>query len=126
MIHVDTNGPHITGNLGEKYFITFVDDISKIAKVFTVKAKNEFYDCLVEYVNLVESLRNRRVKKLRCDKAKEMLCKGVYNFTKQKGIYIEPCPPYVHELNGTAKMYNRSVMETARCLLAYAKLDIRF
>ena len=34
--------------------------------------------------------------------------------------------PYVHELNGTAERYNRSVMDTARCLLADAKIHNRF
>ena len=50
----------------------------------------------------------------------------IYNFSKTKGIYIESCPPYDHELNGTAERYNKSVMDTARCLLADAKIHNRF
>lgn len=34
--------------------------------------------------------------------------------------------PYVHELNGTAERYNRSVMDTARCLLTDAKVDKKY
>ena len=60
------------------------------------------------------------------DNGKEFLNNDIYNFAKEKGIYIEPCPPYVHELNGTIERYNRSVMETARCLLADAKIHNRY
>ena len=32
------------------------------------------------------------------------------------------CPAYVHELNGTAERFNRTIMNIARCLLAEAKV----
>lgn len=126
IIHVDTNGPHSTSYMGEKYFITFTDDFSKLSKVFIVKQKSEYYNCFKDYVNQVENITNKKVKEVRCDNAKEMLSNEVYEFTKQKGIIIEPCPPYVHELNGTAERYNRSVMDTTRCLLKDANLNNRF
>ena len=127
IIHADVNGPHRTiGYRGEKYFLILIDDYSKAAKVYVMKEKSEVYDCIVTYVNLVENLTCKRIKRLRCDNGREFLNKDVYNFAKEKGIYIEPCPPYVHELNGTAERYNRSVMETARCLLADAKIHNRF
>lgn len=55
IIHLEMIGPHVEGYMVEKYFLTFIDDFSKIAKVFTIKAKSEFYDCSVEYVNQVEN-----------------------------------------------------------------------
>ena len=118
IIHADVNEPHKTvGYRGEKYFLVLVNDYSKAAKVYTMKGKDE--------VNLVENLTEKRIKRLRCDNGREFLNKDIYNFTKTKGIYIEPCPPYVHKLNGTAERYNRSVMDTARCLLD-AKIHNRF
>ena len=68
----------------------------------------------------------KRIKRLRCENGRGFINKDVYNFAKGKGIYIQPCPPNVHELNGTAERYNRSVMETARCLLADAKIHNSF
>ena len=91
-----------------------------------MKEKNEVYDCIVSYVNLIENLTGKKVKRLRCANGREFLNKDIYNFAKEKGFYIEPCPPYVHEFNGTAERYNRSIMETARCLLADAKIHNRF
>ena len=34
-----------------------------------------------------------------------------------------PCPPYVHELNGVAETYNRSITDMTRCLLKEAKVN---
>ena len=127
VIHTDINEPHPTaGNCGEKYFLTFIDEYSKLAKVYCIRSKSETYDCFVEYVNLVENISNKRVKNLRCDNGKEYLNSNVYNFIKKKGINMIPCPPYVHELNGVAERYNRSIMDMTRCLLKEAKVNRRF
>ena len=50
----------------------------------------------------------------------------MYRLFREKGIELEPCPPYVHELNGTAERYNRTIMDSARCLLAESKVEKRY
>ena len=72
------------------------------------------------------NITGKKIKRLRCDNGKEYINKDIFRLAKEKGILIEPCPPYVHELNGTAERYNRSVMNTARYLLADAKVHTRF
>lgn len=127
IVHTDINGPHPTaGNCGEKYFLTFIDDYSKLAKVYCIATKSETYNCFVDYVNSVENLTDKRVKNLVCDNGKEYMNTNVYNFIRDKGIRILPCPPYVHELNGVAERYNRSIMDMARCLLKEAKVNRMF
>lgn len=111
---------------GEKYFITFIDDYSKAANVFAIKSKDEVYKCLVEYINEVENKIGKTIKKLRCDNGKEYLNKNIYQIVREKRIFMNPCPLYVHDLNGTAERYNKSIMDIARCLLAEAKVHVRF
>jgi Integrase core domain. len=71
----------------------------------------------VQYVNEVQNLTGKTIKELRCDNGKEYVNgKGymnakVFQFAKEKGILIKPCPAYVHELNGTAERYNRTLMD---------------
>ena len=36
--------------------------------------------------------------------------KDMYNLIREKGLFVEPCPLYVHELNETAELYNRTIM----------------
>lgn len=127
LIHTDLNGPHTTtGCGGEKYFLTFIDDYSKCTRIFCIKSKAETANCFIEFVNLVENKFNKKVKKLQCDNGKEYLNKDIYNFIRQKGIELLPCPPYVHELNGVAERYNRSAMDIGRCLMREAKIHRRF
>lgn len=88
-----------------------------MAKVYTIKSKSEVYDCFVDYTNLVENLTRR------CDNGKEYLNANINKFIKEKGIHLNPCPPHIHELNSTAERYNRSIMDTSRCLFAEAKVS---
>lgn len=127
LIHTDLNGPHYTtGNRGEKYFLTFIDDYGKCTKLYCIKSKDETADCFIDFVNLVRNKFNKTIKKLRCDNGKEYLNSKIYEFVKNKGIELLPCPPYVHELNGVAERYNRSAMDMGRCLAREAKINHRF
>ena len=53
IVHTDLNGPHSEGYKGEKYFLTFIDEFSNLAKVYPIKSKSEVYDNFIEYINLV-------------------------------------------------------------------------
>lgn len=124
IVHTDVNGPHNTkGYGGEKYFVTFIDDYSKLAKVYCIKSKDQVADCFIEYVNTVQNLTGKMIKEVRCDNGKEYMNSKMYSFASQKGIMIKACPAYVHELNGTAERYNRTIMDMARCLLAEARVN---
>ena len=124
LIHTDLNGPfHTVGNSGEKYFISIIDDYSKLARVYPIKTKAEVYECFVDYINVVENLTGKKIKTVVCDNGKEYMNANIYRLFREKGITMKPCPPYVHELNGVAERYNRSVMDTARCLLKEADVS---
>ena len=127
IVHTDLNWPHNTiGYKGEKYFITFIDDYSKLTKIYAIKSKDEVYDRFVEYIKSIENKTEKKIKKLRCDNETEYVNKDMYKLCRQKGIELETCPPYVHELNGTAERYSRTIMDSARCFLAESKIERRF
>ena len=80
----------------------------------------------MDYINQVENFTGKKIKRLRCDNGKEYMYKDMDSLIKKKGIIVEPCPPYVHELNGTAERYNRTIMNSARCSLSDSKLNIKY
>ena len=59
---------------------------------------------------------------MRCDNGKEYLNNRFYKFAKEKGIILNNYPVYIHELNGTAERFNRTIMDMARCLLTEANV----
>ena len=65
----------------EKYFVSFIDDYSKMARVYCIKSKDKVYDSLVEFVNESENLTGKMVKKIRCDNALEYVKGQFYRFT---------------------------------------------
>ena len=73
-----------------------MDDYSKCALVYTLKSKDEVYDWILDYINKVENLTGKKIKRLRCDNGKEYMNKNMYNLIRETGILLEPCPPYVH------------------------------
>ena len=115
-----------TDSGGENFFLSFIDDYSKCSKVYCIKSKSKTASCFKEYVNLVENKFNKRVIKLNCDNGQEYLNREIYQFINEKGIVLLPCPPYVHQLNGVAKRFNRSAMDIGRCLLREAKIPLRY
>lgn len=52
--------------------------------------------------------------------------KNMFELCREKGIIVEPCPPYIHEMEEIAKRYNRTIMNLARCLLSDSKLNIKY
>jgi len=127
IVHSDVNGPHrCFGYGGEKYFVSFIDDYSKLAKTYIVKSKAEVNQCFEDYINLAENKTGKRIKTLRCDNGKEYLNQEIYKLCRQKGITMSLCPSYTHELNGTAERFNRTIMDMSRCLLAEAGLNLKY
>ena len=106
--------------------VSIGNSCSKVAKVYLINSKDEVYEKFNEYINSVENKFDKKIKKLRCGNGTEYLNKNMYRLFREKGIECEPCPPYVHKLNGTAERYNRSIMDSARCLLAESKVEKRY
>lgn len=77
-------------------------------------------------MNECENLTGKKIKVLRCDNGREYLNKNIFEFTRNKGIKVDPCPAYVHELNGVAERFNRTIMNISRCLLNEANVHKRY
>ena len=57
IVHTDVCGPFKTIEFnGEKYFVSFIDNYSKIAKIYCIKSKDEAFNCLVQFINETENL----------------------------------------------------------------------
>jgi len=100
IVHTDVNRPHATtGYDGSKYFLSFIDDYSKCAVVYTINNKTEVSKCFENYLNVVENWTGKRIKKIRCDNGREFINNEMSQIADNRGIILELCPPYTHELN---------------------------
>lgn len=126
IVHSDVKYLDVDGFNGEKYFVTFIEDYSRIARAYPIKNKSEVYDKFVEYFNILKNYAEGPLCEFRCDNGKEFLNKEFYNLAKNEGFRIFPCIAYNHQLNGVAERYNRTIMDRVRCLRKESKLDRKY
>jgi transposase InsO family protein len=95
LIHVDICGP-ITPNSYDNhcYFITFIDNFSRITWVYFLKEKLEAFSICKKFKVLVENLSSERIKILRSDRGGEFISKEIVNFCEEKCVRRFLTAPY--------------------------------
>lgn len=67
-------------------FSSFIDKFCKCAQIYCIKSEDKNATCLIEYVNLVENLIGKKVRKLQRNNRKEYMNREVSNFIKYKEL----------------------------------------
>ncbi|MCP3667059.1 MAG: DDE-type integrase/transposase/recombinase [Gammaproteobacteria bacterium] len=127
IIHSDVCGPMENVSMGgARFFITFIDDYSRIGYVKFMKNKSEALSHFKSYLAFVEKESGKQIKKLRTDNGGEYVNREFNQFLNERGIQRQLTVPYTPEQNGLAERYNRTIIESARSMLHHAGLDYKF
>ncbi len=127
LIHSDIWGPMKTASLkGAKYFLSFIDDFSRVVFVYFLRYKSEAYEKFKEFEALVTNMTGKTIKMIRTDNGGEFTSKNFESFLKAKGIHHQLTVPYTPQQNGVAERMNRTLVESARCMIKHAKLSDSF
>ncbi|KAH9670747.1 hypothetical protein KPL70_017094 [Citrus sinensis] len=122
-IHSYLWGPSQTISLGgAKYFLSFIDDYSRMVWVYVLKGKDEVFERFKQWKALVETQSGRKIKRLRTDNGLEFCNKQFDDFCKLNGIARHKTVSYTPQQNGLAERMNRTLMDKVRCLLIHSKL----
>ena len=122
-IHIDVWGPTKTASLGGKhYFVTFVDDFSRRAWVYTMKSKDEVFETFLVWKKMVENQSGRKIKVLRSDNGTEYRNDQFSYFYKKEGISRHFTIRDTPQKNGVAERMNQTLLEKVRCMLSNAGL----
>ena len=118
LVHSDVCGPMHTLSFGKHaYFVTFIDDYSRFAWVYPLKAKSEVFMCFKQFVLMAENVSGFAVGTLRSDRGGEYTSKEFNAYLAGRGIKHQCTVPYTPQQNGVAERKNRSLMEMARCMV---------
>ena len=140
LVHTDVCGPFPVESLGgSRYFLSFVDDYSRYAWIYPIKAKSEVFGRLKQWLSMVErmhetkvqtlqageSLRNmiapdsndKVVKVLQSDNGGEYLSTQMIQFLQERGITHRLTTPRNPHQNGVAERMNRTLVELTRSML---------
>ena len=102
---------------GAEYFISFIDDATRMVTIMFMKNKSEAAGLIKQYVNEIERRFDRKPKYLRFNNGKELVNTEVKKFAAEKGIVIETTSPYSPAQHGTAERMNRTILELTRAML---------
>ena len=91
--------------------MTFIDDYSRHASVYPLKAKFEVFLSFKQFLLIVENVSSCTVGTLCSDRGGEYMSKEFDAFLASHGIKHQFTVPYMPKQNGVAERKNRSLME---------------
>lgn len=87
MVHIDTWGPYKVSYKGKfRYFLTLVDDHSRVTWVHLLKLKSDAFDAIQNFVRMASTQFGKQVKIIRSDNALEFDDSKCRPFFEQLGI----------------------------------------
>ncbi|GJW92213.1 transposable element [Tanacetum coccineum] len=126
-LHADCWGPSRVPSLGgARYFLSIIDDFSRMTWVFMMKHKSEAFEKFKHWKILIENQTGRKIKRLRTDNGLEFCSREFEAFCRDEGIVRHYTVRYTPQQNGVAERMNRTLLERTRCLLLNAGLDRSF
>lgn len=126
-VHSDICGPMRTDSIGGcRYFITFIDDCTRYCWVYFLKKKSDAARTFQQWEAYVSTQYNAKVQILRSDNGGEYVGSEFQHILQAKGIKHETTAAHTPEHNGVAERKNRTLVESARCMLLHAGLGGSF
>ncbi|GJR67501.1 putative ribonuclease H-like domain-containing protein, partial [Tanacetum coccineum] len=127
LLHMDLFGLTFVKILMKKmYCLVVTDDYSRVTYIFFLATKDETSGILKSFINGIENLVDHKVKVIRCDNGTEFKNREMNQFCEMKGILRQFSVARTPQQNGVAKKRNRTLIETARTMLADSKLPTTF
>lgn len=118
LTHTDLWGKYPTHSInGNQYFITFLDDSSRRAKIRFLKGKDEATQAVKDYITHLKTL-GKNPRAFRFDCGKEFFNNNLINWFNQQGVEVQLTAPYSPSQNGAAERLNRTLVELARAMMA--------
>lgn len=125
-VHSDVCGPlNPLSFQKSKYFVTFIDDWSRMLFAYAIKSKDEVPEKLNHFINQLKTQKGKCMKKLRTDNGGEYINKSVQSTTDNLGILHEKAPPYTPQMNGIAERFNRTIVEMIRSMLHHSNSPLQ-
>ncbi|RVW76474.1 Retrovirus-related Pol polyprotein from transposon TNT 1-94 [Vitis vinifera] len=127
LVHSDVWGPcPVTSQTGFRYFVTFVDDFSRMTWIYFMKNRSEVFSHFCAFSAEIKTQYDVSVKILRSDNGKEYVSNSFQNYMSHNGILHQTSCVDTPSQNGVAERKNRHLLETARALMFQMKVPKQF
>ncbi|PWA62550.1 ribonuclease H-like domain-containing protein [Artemisia annua] len=127
LVHLDLWGPYrVASREGYRYFLTIVDDFTRVVWVYLIKTKDEVCHYITVFYNLLETQFDKKVKSFRSDNGTEFVNHTFAKFCETKGITHQTSCAYTPQQNGIAERKHRHLLNVARSLLFQGVIPLKF
>ncbi|CAA7015851.1 unnamed protein product [Microthlaspi erraticum] len=124
LLHIDTWGPFSVPTAeGYRYFLTIVDDHTRVTWVYLMRTKDEVLTVFPEFLKMVETQYHAVVKGVRSDNAPELKFASLF---KQKGIVSYHSCPETPEQNSVVERKHQHILNVARALMFQAHVPLEY
>ena len=118
LIHSDVWGPSPIPNIsGTRWFVSFIDDCTRVTWVFLLKYKSEISTVLPNFCSMIKNQFGVKIKRFRSDNAKDYFNQTLMSFFQKEGIIHESSCVNTPQQNGVAERKNGHLLEKTRALL---------
>ena len=117
IIHSDIWGPTLKSFDGFQYFVTFVDDFTRITWLYLLKLKSEVVDVFKDFHKFVITQFSSHIHVLRSDNDTEYMSHNMSQYLSTHGILHQTSCVGTPQQNGVAERKNRDLLEKTRALM---------
>jgi transposase InsO family protein len=117
LIHSDVWEPFNTSLNGYKYFITFIDDFSRVIWVYLLKAKSDVFSCFQDFHTLIKNQFSSHLKTFRSDNGSEYMSKDMTHYLHSNGILHQSSYIGTPQQNGVSEWKNHDMLEKTRAIM---------
>jgi len=118
LVHSDLCGPiKPNSNGGKRYFITFIDDLSRKTWVYFLQEESEALDVFKLFKVLVEKESGKFLISLRIDRGGEYTSYDFTKFCEKNEIQRQLTAAYTPQQNGVCEKKNRTILNMVRSIL---------
>lgn len=124
LVHTNLCGPTMTRRYyGDKYFILFIDDYSRMIWVTFLKEKSEAFDKFKIFRAMVETETGLKMKCLRLDRGGEFTSGEFNTYCEEDEIKRRMSAPRTPQQNWIVERRNKTILDSARTMMMEGKVS---
>ncbi|KAH9689179.1 retrovirus-related pol polyprotein from transposon RE1 [Citrus sinensis] len=127
VVHSDVWGPSKVSTIGgARWFVTFIDDCSRMTWIFLMKSKDEVNSLFQRFHKMATTQFQTQIRVLHTDNGGEYMSTAIQQFLKSQGFVHQTTCVGTPQQNGIAERKNRHLLEVVRASLIQAHMPLSY
>uniref|UniRef100_A0A803MGK3 Uncharacterized protein n=1 Tax=Chenopodium quinoa TaxID=63459 RepID=A0A803MGK3_CHEQI len=127
LIHIDIWGAYkVVTRCNQKYFLTIVDEFSRVTWVKLLKEKSQAFSGIEEFVHMSKTQYGKKVQVIRSDNALEFDDGSSKKLFRKMGMVHQTSCVDIPQQNGRVERKHRNILEMERALRIQAEIPLQY